>query len=302
MKIAISGSTGLIGSTLSAYFEARGERVLRLVRHEPRNNELEIRFEPSTGKIDSDRLNSVDVVIHLAGESIASGRWTETRKKRILDSRVNGTKLISETIGGLDGGPKLLLAASGSNFYGDCGEAVIGEDEPSGEGFLADVCRQWEAATRPAARKGIRVISFRMGVVLAPNAGALAKMLPIFKLGLGGKIGSGHQYLPWVAIDDVARAIEHMIRDSSLHGPVNLMAPEPVTNRQFTKALGAALHRPALFPVPAFAVRLLFGQMGDETLLTSCRGVPKKLAESGFAFAHPEIGEALRSMLSKPPD
>ncbi len=298
MKIAISGASGLIGSTAVAYFQKRGETVLRLVRHEPRNNQSEIRFDPHGGRVDAEALRGVDVVLHLAGENIAGGRWSAARKRRILESRVVGTRTLGEALASLDGGPRLLLSASATGYYGDCGEAAIGEDEPAGEGFLADVCRRWEAETQPAEQAGVRVVNFRLGVVLAPQGGALTKMLPFFRLGLGGRVGSGRQYLPWVALDDVMRALAHMIRTESIRGPVNLTSPEPATNAEFTKALGRALHRPTIFPVPAFAIKLLFGQMGVETLLSSCRAVPNKLAESGFAFNQPSLPEALNAVLS----
>lgn len=297
LHIAVSGASGLIGSNLVPYLRDRGHTVLALVRREAVDPETEITFKPDEGTIDSRRLEEIDVVIHLAGENIGSGRWTEDKKRRLTESRVKGTRLISETLASLDNGPKLLLAASATGYYGDTGDDIIDEDSPGGDLFLSHLCRQWEEATRPAQDAGIRVVNFRLGVVLTEQGGALAKMLPVFRLGLGGKIGSGQQYMSWISLDDVRRGIDHLITVDNLSGPVNFVSPLPVTNAEFTKTLGAILHRPILFTVPAFALRLIFGQMAEETLLLSCRVVPKRLAESGFVFSNQNLAGTLRDEL-----
>jgi hypothetical protein len=242
-------------------------------------------------------LSGIDALIHLAGESIAAGRWTATRKQRILDSRVKATRFISETISQLNPTPQVLVSASAIGYYGDRGSDVLSENSPPGKGFLADVCRQWEAATEPATRKGIRVVHLRIGIVLSPKGGALAKMLLPFKMGLGGRIGSGKQFWSWVSLDDLCAAIVHCIQATGLHGPVNIVSPAPVTNAEFTKALGRALGRPTIFPMPAFAARAALGEMADPLLLASARVEPGKLTSSRFEFRHPELEATLKSLL-----
>jgi uncharacterized protein (TIGR01777 family) len=289
MKIALTGSSGLVGSALVSSLQSAGHEVVRLKRPE--------QWDPDSGTIDSSVLSGSDAVVHLAGENIASGRWTAARKQRIHDSRVNGTKLIAETISRIDPPPRVLVSASATGYYGNRGSEVLREESPSGRGFLSEVCRQWEAATGAATRKGVRVVHLRTGLVLSTHGGALGKMLLPFKFGLGGKIGSGNQYWSWISLDDVCGIIVHCIQAAGLHGPVNTVSPSPVTNLQFTKTLGRVLGRPTLFPLPAFAARLAFGEMADALLLSSARVEPAKLIASRFVFKHKELEPTLQYLL-----
>ena len=298
MRIAIAGASGLVGSAITPHLESKGHTVLRLVRREAVDPDREITWRPNESFIDSERLKGVDVIINLAGENIASGRWTDEKKRRILESRVNGTRLIAETIAGMEKGPRVFLAASASGYYGHRGDEVVDEDSPNGDDFLAEVCRKWEEASRPAADAGIRVVNFRLGVVMTPDGGMLAKVLPIFKLGLGGKISHGDQYMPWITLDDIAVAVDHLMHTGSLEGPVNLVSPLPVTNAEFTETVGRILGRPTIFTVPAFALKIVIGEMAVEAL-KSCRAVPKRLAETGFEFIHPALELALRDVLER---
>ena len=291
MKVAVTGSTGLVGSALIPLLESAGHEVVRLRRP--------AQWDPEKGTADPSAFGGVDAVVHLAGENIAGGRWTAARKERILNSRVKGTKLIAETLGNLPKPPQVLVSASAIGYYGDRGSELLREQSPPGTGFLPDVCRQWEAATDAATRKGIRVVHLRTGIVLSGKGGALRKMLLPFKLGVGGKIGSGEQYWSWISIDDHCAAILHCIQASSLHGPVNSVSPSPVTNLEFTKALGRVLGRPVIFPLPAFAARLVLGEMSDPLLLASARIEPSKLMASRFIFRHKDPEPALRYVLSK---
>lgn len=298
MRILVSGSTGLIGSALVPALRSAGHDVSRLVRSES-TKEDEIFWKPSAGQIDGESLAGFDAVVHLAGENIGSGRWSEERKRRIRDSRVEGTRLLSEALAELQTPPGLLVSASAVGFYGDRGDEVLDEDSPPGTGFLADVCREWEAAADAARERGVRVVHTRFGVVLSREGGALAKMLMPFKLGLGGRVGSGKQYWSWVALDDLIGAVQHTIAHEELSGPVNVTAPNPVTNREFTKALGRVLGRPTVFPLPAAVARLALGEMADEMLLASTRAVPKRLSASGYRFQHAELEAALRHALDR---
>jgi uncharacterized protein (TIGR01777 family) len=297
MKILTSGSSGLIGSALVRRLADQGHQVARLVRSQPQPDQPEIQWDPAADRLDASVLEGFDAVVHLAGESIARGRWTEARKSRILQSRVQGTQLIARTLARVAPRPKVLVAASAIGFYGDRGEEELDEGSPPGSGFLADVCRQWESAARCAREAGIRVVHVRFGMVLSVVGGALARMLPIFRLGLGGRLGSGRQYVSWITRDDAVGAILHVIRTDSLHGPVNAVAPQPVTNRQFARALGRALRRPAFLPAPSFALRVMLGQMAGELLLSSTRAVPRRLLDSGFAFGDPDLEGALERLL-----
>ena len=297
MKILITGSTGLIGSALVPALTSKGHEVIRLVRSTPKSGAAGVRWNPEQNYIDIAGLEGLDAVVHLAGENIAEGRWTEERKRRIRDSRVNGTRLLSEALAGLTAPPKTVLAASATGYYGDRGEEILREDSASGSDFLANVCREWEAATQPAAQKGMRVVNLRFGIVLSKDGGALAKMLPPFQLGAGGKFGSGKQYMSWVALDDVVGVVDYALNNESLSGPVNVVSPNPVTNLEFTKTLGQVLSRPTLFPVPAFAARLVFGEMADALLLGSARVEPARLKESGYIFQYPELKSALRHLI-----
>lgn len=298
MNILVSGASGLVGTALTRSLEADGHRAIALVRHPPEVLD-EAPWRPDEDFIDLSRADALDAVVHLAGENIASGRWTDEKMAAIRDSRVNGTKLVAEAIARLDPKPKVLVCASAIGFYGDRGDELLDEGATAGQGFLPEVCRDWEAATRPAADAGIRVVNLRIGVVLAKDGGALAKMLTPFKLGAGGKIGSGRQYMSWIALDDVVGAIRHAITTESLSGPVNAVAPQAATNLEFTKALGRALSRPTLFPMPVFAARLALGKMADDLLLASTRVEPKALQTSGYAFDQPELDGALRAILAR---
>jgi uncharacterized protein (TIGR01777 family) len=298
MKILISGSTGLIGSALIPFLTTGGHEVARLVRSQPRKGGSEFRWDPDAGQIDPAAFAGVDAVVHLAGENI-SGRWTEAKKARILDSRVRGTRTVAEALAGLSEPPKVLISSSAVGYYGDRGDEVLTEESSSGSLFLSEVCGQWEAATEPAATKGIRVANLRTSPVLTPAGGPLAQLLTPFRIGLGGVVGSGRQYFPWIAIDDLIGAIHHALITESLSGPVNAAAPQQVTNREFTKTLGRVLGRPTLFPLPAFAARLVFGEVADELLLASQRVEPARLMSSGYSFRFPDLEAALRHLLGK---
>lgn len=300
MRIAVSGSTGLVGSEVVASLSAAGHEVVRLVRRAPAPGENAVRWDPEKGEIDAAGLEGLDAVVHLAGENVASGRWNTARKAAIRDSRVNGTRMLCDALAGLARPPKTLVCASAIGYYGDRGSDVLTEESPHGAGFLPDVCGEWEAATEAAMRKGIRVVTLRIGVVLTPKGGALSRMLPPFRAGLGGVIGSGKQYVSWVALDDLVGIVLHALVCGELSGPVNAVAPVPVTNRELTEALGKVLSRPTLLPVPAFALRLGMGEMADALLLASARVVPRRLEETGYRFRFPELGGALRHLLGRP--
>lgn len=299
MKILVSGASGLVGKAVVDRLSSRGAYVLQLVRTPPRDEAREVLWNPEKGIEDARRLEGLDAVIHLAGEPIAEGRWTEDKKRRIRESRARGTLVLAEALAGLERKPAALLSASAIGYYGSRGSELLTEDSRPGDDFLAKVCREWEEATAPAARAGIRVAEMRVGVILSSRGGALPKMLTPFKLGLGGRLGSGEQYMSWIAIDDVVGVVEHLLDAASLSGPVNTVAPSPVTNREFTKALGDVLSRPTLFPVPKFALRLAFGEMADTALLSSQRVEPARLKASGYVFKYPELKEALRHVLKE---
>ena len=298
MNIAISGSSGLIGKALATALERDGQRVLRLVRRAAQGP-LEAEFNVETRRIDAEKLEGVDAVVHLAGENIAAGRWTTKQKERILASRVNGTRLLCEALAKLKTRPHVLISASAIGYYGDRGEESLTEASPSGTGFLAEVCREWEAATHPAQQAGIRVVQLRTGVVLSSDGGALPKMLTPFRLGLGGRIGSGRQYWSWIGLADLVRIIQFALQTPLLSDPVNAVAPQPVTNLEFTKTLGRVLHRPTIFPLPAFIARLMLGEMANELLLASQRVVPNKLRNQHFEFQHSDLESALRAALGR---
>lgn len=299
MNILISGSTGLVATALIPRLTAGGHEVLRLVRSKSKSPAGEmVHWNPEADYVDPAGLERADVIIHLAGEGIASGRWTASKKARIRDSRVRGTSLLCETIAHNSTRPKTLLCASAIGFYGDRGDEVLTETSPPGTGFLPDVCQAWEAATEPARAAGVRVVSLRFGVILSTAGGALAKMLTPFKMGGGGVLGSGKQYMSWITIDDVVNAIQFALTTESLSGPVNVVAPNPVTNREFTKTLGKVLGRPTIVPMPAFAARLAFGEMADALLLASTRVVPTRLTDSGFKFEYADLETGLRHVLA----
>jgi len=296
MRVAITGSSGLIGSALVRALRGAGHRPLRLVRHDHPGSD-EIAWDPAAGTIDAGALEGVDAVVNLAGAGIGDSRWTDERKRLILESRVQGTALLAQALAGLDRKPRVLLSASGIDYYGDTGDAVVTEQTPPGSGFLTDVCLQWEGATASAQAAGIRTVLLRTGIVQSSDGGALAKTLTPFKLGVGGRFGSGRQWWSWISIDDHVRAMLHLI-DSDVTGPANLTAPEPVTNREYTKALGRELGRPTLVPIPMAGPRLLLGrELADTLLLASHRVVPAVLEASGFTFRHPTIEQCLAAQL-----
>ncbi len=308
MRILVSGAGGLIGSALvrrltqgaeqPSQVACAAETIVKLVRCEPKPDGSEIAWDPAAGTLDASALSGFDAAVHLAGENIAAGRWTAEKKARILDSRVKGTRLLCGALARSACPPKVLVSASAVGYYGNRGDEELDEASPGGAGFLAEVCREWEAATEPAAAAGIRVVHARFGVVLARHGGALARMVPLFRFGLGGRLGSGRQYMSWITLDDAARGICHALATDSLSGPVNLVAPNPVTNREFTKALGRTLRRPALFPVPAFVLRLALGEMADQMLLSSSRVRPRRLLDSGFQFGDLGLDGALAWLLA----
>lgn len=297
MKILITGSSGLVGTALLPSLKAKGHQVQRLVRSAPDKAAGEIEWNPERRMMSADSLEGAEAVIHLAGENVAEGRWTDEKKKRIRESRVKGTQLLSETLAQLHSKPQTLISASAIGFYGDRGDEVLTEQSASGSDFLSEVCREWELATKAAAQAGIRVANLRFGVILSAEGGALKKMLTPFKLGLGGKIGSGKQYISWITLDDAIGAIAFALETESLRGPVNVVTPQPVTNLEYTKTLGRVLSRPTVFAVPAFGARLAFGEMADALLLSSQRVEPARLKEAGFEFQYPELEGALRHIL-----
>lgn len=293
MKIIITGASGLIGSALITYLNSKGHTVFPVIRSvEPLEGEG-IRWDPDKGFIDYRDLTAIDVVINLSGESVVSGRWNEEKKARIVYSRVNSTNFLSQVIGSLEQKPRLLINASAIGYYGSQGTSILTEESPQGEGFLSEVCAEWESATESARRAGIRTCLMRFGLVLSNKGGALENMIPPFKLCMGGKIGSGKQYWSWIAIDDLVKSVEHVINHNDLEGPINIVSPFPVTNLEFTQTLGKILNRPTIFPLPAFMARLVFGEMADDLFLTSQRVEPDKLLKSGFTFVYPKLDEAL---------
>lgn len=296
MKLLISGSHGLVGKALVKSLEAAGHEIFRLVRHAP-GPDSEIEWSPDRYSIALARLEGFDAVINLAGESIASGRWDEEKKRKIRESRVKGTKLLSDALANLARPPKTLISASAIGYYGNRGDELLTETSPPGDDFLAGVCVEWENSTAHAAEKGIRVVNTRFGIILDSEGGALAKMLTPFRMGVGGKIGSGKQWMSWIALDDVVGALKDALTNETLKGPVNFVAPNPVWNTEFTKTLGKALSRPTLFPIPAFGIRLLFGEMADALLLSSQRVEPQKLTQSDYGFKHATLESALRAAL-----
>jgi uncharacterized protein len=295
MKVLIAGASGLVGSALIPALEAEGDTVTRLVRTSAGSDEIE--WHPNNDQINATALEGFDAVINFAGENIAAGRWTDEVKRKIHDSRVNGTYLLSETIAKLKQKPKVFLCASATGIYGDRGDETLDEQSDSGGGFLAGVCREWEQATESASDASVRTVNLRFGPILAREGGMLAKLLTPFKMGMGGKLGSGKQFISWVAIEDVVEAIKLALKDESIRGPLNIVSPNPVTNEIFTKTLGHVLSRPTALAMPAFAVRLAFGEMADEMLLASQRVIPKKLNDLGYEFQQPELEGALKKHL-----
>lgn len=290
-RIAITGATGMVGQALIPFLISQGHTVVPISRRPLRGG---VQWDPDGRRLDPAPLEGLDAVIHLAGESLAGGRWTTDRKRVLRESRVGPTTLLAETLAALRDRPRVLLSASAIGIYGDRGSDVLDEHSTVGTDFLARLAVEWEDAAAPASAAGIRVVHPRFGMILSPTGGALAKMLPAFRLGVGGPMGGGAQWVSWVALDDVLAALRHTMLTETLTGPVNVVAPDLVTNRVFAETLGRALHRPALMPIPAFALRLLFGEMADATILASQRVVSRRLKESGFQFGEPVLRGALR--------
>jgi uncharacterized protein len=300
MKVLIAGASGLVGTELVAALRSCGHGARRLVRDKARASGGDSWWDPTAGWIDAAAVADCDAVVNLSGETIAQ-RWTARKKQQLLDSRTSATRTIAEALAAAADRPRTLINASAVGYYGDRGDERLNETSVAGHGdFLSDVCQAWEEATTPAARAGARVVLARFGVVLSRKGGALRKMLLPFRLGLGGKIGTGRQWMSWVAVDDVVDAILFALETTSLMGPVNVVAPQPVTNLEFTKTLGHVLRRPTLFPMPALAARAAFGQMADELLLASQRVEPTKLVTAGYQFKFSELEPALRHVLSAP--
>jgi uncharacterized protein len=296
MKIALAGASGLVGTALIPALEAQRHEVTRLVRTAPRAGEIE--WHPNRDAVSAASLEGFDVIINLAGENIAGGRWTDEQKRKIRDSRVGGTHLLSEAMAKMERKPRAFICASATGIYGDRDDEVLDEQSESGGGFLAGVCREWEMACDLATKAGVRVVNLRFGPILAREGGMLSKLLTPFKMGMGGKVGSGKQFISWVSLEDAVNAIVLAINDESIRGPLNVVSPNPVTNEEFTKTLGHVLNRPTALAMPAFAARLAFGEMADEMLLVSQRVIPKRLTAAGFQFKYPELESALRHYLA----
>lgn len=296
--IAITGASGLIGTALTAHLTARGDRVLPFTRSGSAGPDS-ISWNPATGAIEAEKLVGVDAVVHLAGAGIGDKRWTDNYKREILESRTKSTALLAETMASLDNGPKVLLSGSAIGFYGESLTAEFTEDSPAGSGFLAEVCVLWEAATEAASKAGLRVAHLRTGIVLSPEGGALKKLLPLFKLGAGGRMGSGRQWQSWISIDDEVAAIDYLL-GANVTGAVNLTAPQPVTQAEFTKTLARVLRRPSLLPVPSFGPKILLGgELADALLFTGQKVLPNVLSASGYSFIHSDLESALRSLLKR---
>ncbi|MGB6676203.1 MAG: TIGR01777 family oxidoreductase [Terriglobales bacterium] len=295
-NILVSGSSGLIGTALVSALKSSGYDITCLVRGTASRRD-QIQWDPAQPLV-PESVSGFDAVVHLAGESIV-GRWTGAKKRRIRESRVKGTLRLAEALAQAPQRPRVLISASAIGYYGDRGEETLREDSASGSGFLPEVCREWEDATEPVTKTGIRTVQVRFGLVLSQHGGALQKMLPPFRMGIGGNMGNGRQWWSWIDIDDLVGAVQHVIKTETLRGPVNVVGPNPVMNAEFTRILASVLSRPAIFPMPAFAARLVFGQMGDELLLASQRVEPAKLLASGYVFQKPDLRAALEGILKK---
>ena len=297
MKVLVTGATGLVGSELVPFLTKQGHDVFRLTHSKPREAH-DIVWDPSHNQLPKSRIEGTEVVVHLAGENIAGKRWNPKVKESLRRSRIDGTKLLCETIGQLQVLPKTLICASAIGYYGDRGSEMLNETSGPGTGFLSELCQEWEAACEPARAKGIRVVNLRIGVILSPKGGGLAKMLMPFKMGVGGVMGTGNQYWSWISVDDVVGTINHCITHEKIAGPVNTTAPCPVTNYEFTKTLGNVLGRPTIFPMPGFAARIALGEMANDLLLASTRVMPNRLSETGYQFLFPTLEPALRHLLT----
>lgn len=304
MHVLISGASGLVGNAVRYALVPRGHTWTALVRGDIRDRDREVQWDIPGGKLDVNHVTGANAIVHLAGENVAGGRWNAARKRRIMDSRVQSTQLLAKTIGEMKLKPKVFVCASAIGIYGDQRggdlNAVLDEESNPGTGFLADVCRAWEASCEPIREMGVRVVNLRFGVILSPKGGALAKMLLPFKIGAGGNLGNGRQVMSWVSLPDAANAVIFALENDSLEGPVNVVAPKPVTNAEYTKTLGTVLERPTIAPMPAIAAKLAFGQMADEMLLASQNVAPAKLKSAGFSFQHGDVEKALRAVLDKP--
>lgn len=293
-RVLVTGVSGPIGAALLPSLKSRGFQITRLVRG-PVSGENQISWDPAK-PLAAEAVSGFDAAIHLAGESVL-GRWTDNKKAKIRDSRTLGTRHLAQALAQAKDRPRVLVTASAVGYYGDRGEEVLREQSSAGAGFLAEVCREWEQASQPAAAAGIRTAQIRIGVVLSPSGGALQKMLPAFRMGVGGNIGSGRQWMSWIHVQDLVGAVQHILKSDLLQGPVNMVAPGPATNAEFTKTLGSVLSRPTVLPVPAFVAKLAFGQMGEEVLLTGQRVEPAKLIASGYPFQYSDLRKALEALL-----
>ncbi len=297
VTVAVTGASGLVGKALTQALEREGYGVKTLVRRAP-SSAREVRWDPAAGSIDTDGLRDVDAIVHLAGENVAAGRWTEEHKARIRDSRVHGTALLARTLAAMKDGPRSWISASAVGVYGDRASEAVDESSAPGTGFLASVCRDWEAATAPAAEAGVRVVHARIGIVLSPKGGALAKMKLPFQLGLGGRIGDGSQFMSWITLEDLVSALLFLLEHPAISGPVNCVAPAPVSNADFTETLARTLKRPAVLPVPKLVLRLAAGsEMANEMFIGGARVVPAVLLDQGFRWAQPTLGPALAALL-----
>lgn len=299
MRVLVSGASGLVGSALTSFLASQGHKVVKLARGGSADTGADVvRWDPRGGSINPTDLENFDIVVHLAGESVAQ-RWTDDAKAKIKESRISGTKLLAEALSKVQKKPRAFICASAIGFYGDRGNETLSEESQPGTGFLAGVCREWEDSTASAKAAGIRTVNLRFGVILSTAGGALAKMLPIFQIGAGGNLGSGRQYMSWISLEDAVQAIYFAMTKPELNGPINVVGPKPCTNAEFTATLGKILQRPTFLPVPSFGPRLLFGEMADEMLYAGAKVLPAKLERQGFRFQYPELESALRHELGK---
>jgi uncharacterized protein len=298
LRILVSGATGFIGSALVPVLQEAGHTLVALTHSSKHLGLPQITWQPNQGILDKIAVENFDAVIHLAGENLV-GRWNPEKKQRIWDSRVRSTRLLCDTLASLTTPPRALVCASAIGYYGNRGDELLTEASPPGGGFLADLCQAWEAATEPVKARAVRVVNLRFGVILSLHGGALAPMLRLFRLGLGGHAGTGRQFLAWITLADVIGVVRHALFTDSLYGPANATSPQPVRNCDFARLLGKFLHRPSFFAAPEFALRLLLGEMADETILVSQRAIPKRLQDTGYVFQHPELEDALRSIFTK---
>ena len=303
--VMLSGASGMLGSAIGQGLRQRGTKLIRLVRREAHRPD-EMRWNPGSREVDTRgnaielaRLEGIDAAVHLSGANVAARRWTAKYKREMTESRVTTTRVLAEMLAGLKNPPRVLVTASAVGFYGNRGDAVLDEDSAAGQGYFPELCAAWEEAARPAVGAGIRVVHLRFGMVLGPDGGALARLIPMFRLGLGGRLGNGRQWMSWVSEADAVSAVLFVLENSRLSGVVNAVSPQPVTNAEFTRELGRAVHRPAVIAAPAFALRMAFGEMADEALLASTRTVPKRLLESGFTFMYPNLAGAFQAALGR---